>query len=92
MKNLTYNNEDDCYLFNCPNCNDFVQVKRNEINCKIFRHGYFKKNYEQIPPHSSKELCDELYNKNLIFGCGKPFIMIEGANGMIEKVEKCDYI
>ena len=42
----------------------------------------------QIPPHSSKIVCDELFNNGLIWGCGKPFQISEN----IEYVTKCNYI
>ena len=42
----------------------------------------------QIPPHSSKIICDQLALNGLIWGCGKPFQISEN----IEYVTKCDYI
>jgi len=42
----------------------------------------------QIPPHSSKIVCDQLLLDGLIWGCGKPFLLSEN----IEYVTKCDYI
>ena len=91
-KNITYIKEDNAYIFNCPHCNQLIQVLKNQINCKIFRHGYYKNTLEQIPPHSSKEVCDDLFNKGLIYGCGKPFIVQYGDSGMLENVSICDYI
>jgi DNA-directed RNA polymerase subunit RPC12/RpoP len=37
----------------CPHCNGTVMVK--QLNCKIFRHGVFKKNGKQINPHAKKK-------------------------------------
>lgn len=54
----------------CPHCAGIIII--DEINCAIFRHGIMKSG-EQIPPHESKERCDELFEKKEIYGCGKPF-------------------
>jgi hypothetical protein len=72
----------------CLHCNEFIIIEK--LNCGIFRHGIFKENGEQIPPHSSKEKCEYYINNNLIYGCGKPFKIILENNEY--KVEICDYI
>jgi hypothetical protein len=73
----------------CPHCNDFILIE--ELNCCIFRHGVFIETNKQIDPHSPKELCDHYAEKNLIYGCGKPYKII-----LNEKQEyiaiKCEYI
>ena len=61
-----------------------------ELNCRIFRHGVFIKTNEQIPPHSSKKECEYYIKNNLIFGCGKPFKIIEVNNKLIPEI--CGYI
>jgi len=76
----------DYYHFECPHCNVTIQVAKNQINCKIFRCGIYKRNNKQIPPHMKKKDCDKLIEKNLIHGCGKPF-RFDGKN-----VEICGYI
>jgi hypothetical protein len=74
------------YFFECPHCGISIEVKIKELNCRIFRCGQFKDSGKQIPPHSSKKVCDNLAKNNLIYGCGKPF-------NIIEKIIKiCDYI
>ncbi len=72
----------------CPHCKNFVLIKK--INCAIFRHGILKKNGKQIDPHSSKDLCDYYIENDLIYGCGKPFRIIN--NGGKLETEFCDYI
>jgi hypothetical protein len=72
----------------CPHCNNYIIIK--ELNCGIFRHGIYKNNGNQINPHASKEICDELVKNNLIYGCGKPFQIIE-INDIFE-LKICDYI
>lgn len=78
------------YIILCPHCKDIIQIMKNQLNCKIFRHGIYKKSLEQINPHMSKKECDYLYHNNLIYGCGKPF-KVEINNGSL-KVDVCDYI
>jgi DNA-directed RNA polymerase subunit RPC12/RpoP len=67
----------------CPHCKQKIWIE--ELNCGIFRCGVLKETNEQIPPHASKEEC-EAYLQKGIYGCGKPFQIIEG------KVIVCDYI
>lgn len=74
----------------CPHCYEEVIIYLSELNCRIFRHGTFKESMEQIPPHLNKEMCDQLVRDEKIFGCGKPFRIIE-IEGKY-KAEICDYI
>ena len=73
-------------IFPCPHCEQYITVAKNEINCKIFRHGVFKNDFNQMNPHEKKEKCDQFSQNDTIYGCGKPF-RIEN-----NKVEICDYI
>jgi hypothetical protein len=73
----------------CPNCDELVIVQ--ELNCCIFRHAIKIATGEQIDPHSSREICEELLRNGTIFGCGKPFKITVLENGSW-KVEKCEYI
>lgn len=77
---------DNTLYFECPHCNILIMVYTNEIGCKIFRCGIYKTTGEQIPPHTDKKTCDDLFNYNLIYGCGKPFLIENN------KAIKCDYI
>jgi len=72
----------------CPNCSQLCEIIK--LNCCIFRCGIYKKCLTQIPPHLPKKDCDELKEKDLIFGCGKPFKVIYTENKLISVV--CDYI
>jgi len=72
-------------IINCPHCNELVIIE--QMNCRIFRHGVYKNNNEQINPHLNKQSCDELFLTNKIYGCGKPFFI----NNLL-KAEKCEYI
>ena len=71
-------------IVNCRNCN--IPVLISELNCRIFRHGVLKSNNTQINPHANKEECDYYIKNDLIYGCGKPF-MIKDNN-----ISICDYI
>lgn len=75
-------------IINCPHCNNLILIE--ELNCKIFRHGVIKETSKQINPHASKLECDYYIINNLIYGCGKPFKIIDNKNNYI--VEICDYI
>ena len=66
-------NEKQSIVVVCPHCKLLIQILKKEFNCKIFRHGIYKKNYRQIDPHLPKVLCDALKEKDLIYGCGKPY-------------------
>ena len=61
------------FIITCPHCNLLVLIE--ELNCAIFRHGVIIKTQQQIPPHASKNECEN-YIKNGIIGCGKPFKII----------------
>jgi hypothetical protein len=75
---------------NCPHCEDLVEIYESELNCRIFRHGIFKNNFEQINPHLPKNECDNLKEKDLIYGCGKPFQVYKENDEY--KIKICEYI
>jgi hypothetical protein len=75
-------------IVECPHCKDCILIE--ELNCRIFRHGILKHNGVQINPHSPKDLCDHYVKNNMIYGCGKPFLIKGDAPNLI--VEICDYI
>lgn len=70
-------------IVHCPNCDQMIWIE--ELNCKIFRCGIIKETGEQIPPHATKEECEN-YLKEGIYGCSKPFKIEDN------KAEVCDYI
>ena len=75
-------------IIQCPHCDQWIEII--ELRCRIFRCGIYIKNQKQIDPHSSKKKCDDLVEKKLIYGCGKPFLIKKQQNDF--NVEKCDYI
>jgi hypothetical protein len=75
-------------ILNCPHCNEYIIIEK--INCGFFRHGTLKNNGKQIDPHSSKELCDHYVKNDMIYGCGKPFLIIIIKNNFF--IEICDYV
>ena len=88
-KKVLYDKVSNTFLFECPHCDNQIQVLKSQINCKIFRHGIYKNTFKQINPHLSKNKCEELVTKNLVFGCAKPFKFIDSIEPY---VEVCDYI
>lgn len=76
----------DIYV-ECPHCQGMVQI--SQINCGIFRHGVLK-NGVQVDPHAPEEVCRNLFEKEQIYGCGKPFRLMN-QNGKYQAVE-CGYI
>lgn len=72
----------------CPICNEYIVIEK--LNCGIFRHGILKETGKQMDPHLCKEKCDELIEKGLIYGCGRPFQILHENDEW--KVQCCDYI
>ena len=60
----------------CPHCGGGVIIE--QINCAIFRHGYYIGG-GQINPHMPKIECEKLIEEKKIYGCGGPFKYIAGA-------------
>lgn len=79
------------FIFECPWCENIIQVPISQLGCSMFRHGIYKHNHEPINQRASKEACDMLVSKDLIFGCSKPFSIYEPSKGMW-KARRCDYI
>jgi len=86
MSQLVHDSDSDTYSFQCPHCHLYCQVSLKQINCEIFRHGVYKKDYSFLSPHASKAVCDRVKAENLIWGCAKPF-RFDGST-----VTPCDYI
>jgi DNA-directed RNA polymerase subunit RPC12/RpoP len=75
-------------VIKCPHCNEFIEIL--ELNCQIFRHGVFKNSLKQLNPHTPKINCDYYAENDLIYGCGKPFQLIEKDDTYLAII--CDYI
>ena len=89
--------DDKTYMFHCPHCEMLIQVPFDQVNCSIFRHGYYYNKVgnkiiltNQMNPHERKEECDRLVKENKVIGCGKPFRLVNKNKGYI--VESCGYI
>lgn len=72
----------------CPHCQLMVLI--SELNCQIFRHGVFISNGQQMDPHTCKMVCDNLAEKKMIYGCGKPFRIDKVGHEYIASI--CEYI
>lgn len=92
-------------IFSCPHCQGSILVYRQDLHCRIFRHGVYRTTGEPIPPHAPKEYCEQLVLQDMIYGCGKPFQVIQQNDGSepqvpsaepqvhsTEKAVECDYI
>ena len=97
FEKCTFDAKENIYMFLCPHCKLLIEVEKNQINCSIFRHGYYFNIVNekiilgnQLEPHASKEKCDFLIAENKIIGCGKPFRMKKNNDEYY--VEICDYI
>ena len=75
----------------CPHCNAYIEVRPGELNCAIFRHGVYKDTLDPIHPHASRDSCEFLLKNGLIYGCGKPFRIIQDSSGTVSCIT-CDYI
>jgi hypothetical protein len=67
------------YVFICKHCEEPFVVSHVDFNCRILRHGVYKRDMKHIPPHASKEDCDALVRDGLIYGCGRPLKIVETA-------------
>ena len=77
------------FVIECPHCKEPILIEK--LNCRIFRHGTFKHNGQQINPHETEGVCDYFVANNMIYGCGKPFQIKEMVNNEFVAVI-CDYI
>lgn len=82
--------DEDKIILTCPHCSQYILIFKNEINCAIFRHAVFKNTFMQISPHLPKDECDKLIESNEVFGCAKPFKIINEENNFVAVI--CDYI
>jgi len=86
------------YTFECPNCDGWIEVPINQVNCHIFRHAYYFSSLpngsivltEQLNPHASLEVCEKLLSENRIVGCAKPFRLEKQEEKYVAK--QCGYI
>ena len=73
MEEVKYDEDTKVFIYKCPHCKEFIITDKNQLNCKIFRHGVHIKTLKQINSHAKKTVCDKLKKNNLIYGCGKPY-------------------
>ena len=90
-KNSRIIKDNGYYIFECPNCEGIIMVAVNEVNCTIFRHCVLKSNLQQVNPHASKEQCEDLFSKKLVYGCCMPFKLNVLPDGSAY-AEKCGWI
>lgn len=70
-------------IVSCPHCGGSIVIEA--INCGIFRHAIYKTG-ALFPPHAPKTLCDSAFTQGIIYGCGKPFRIVDN------KAIVCEYV
>lgn len=55
-------------MLKCPYCDGLIEIRPEDVNCKIFRHAVLK-NLTPVNPHA--RLAD--LEKLEFYGCGMPF-------------------
>jgi hypothetical protein len=79
------NNIQEPHIVQCPHCEQHIEII--ELNCRIFRCGILKQTNIQIDAHLNENECTRLKKNDLIYGCGKPFQILEDNT-----VVMCGYI
>ena len=72
-------------VFECPHCNKFILVHRNEINCGIFRCAFNTNTFQQCNPHLTQQQMKVELERDGVVGCGQPFEIVEN------KARKCSW-
>lgn len=98
-RSVTLDQQTGIYSFMCPHCDLWTEVPVNAVNCQIFRHAFFVQRLPnghvnllgQIPPHASKQVCDQLIEEERVVGCAKPFKFTKKPDGNYI-AERCGYI
>ena len=80
--------EKDKNIVICPHCKDPIIILN--INCGIFRHGTYRQTGKQLNPHLFQSTCEYLFKNDMIYGCGKPFKIIQ-KDDILFAIE-CGYI
>jgi hypothetical protein len=83
--------DEQSFILNCPHCQEFLMIHKEEIKCAIFRHGIYNDSLEPIDPHTPKNICEKLVEEKKIYGCGKPFQLFIDVSGQ-PFTQECDYI
>jgi hypothetical protein len=60
----------------CPHCGLVSEIE--ELNCGIFRCGYYCDTLLQIPPHLSQQEGELLVKEHKIYGCAKAWKFVNG--------------
>ena len=75
----------------CPHCYAAIEIQPFELRCGIFRHAAYKTTLQPIDPHASREVCDLLVKHGLVYGCARPFHLVEDPSGTVHCL-MCDYV
>ena len=83
--------DNDLLIYECPNCELFIETRMEDVCCGIFRHGVFKCNYQQIPPHADEQSIKHIKDNDQIYGCGLPYQITKDKDDIFQ-ANKCGYI
>tara|TARA_Y100000816_G_C25689659_1_gene364905 strand:+ start:227 stop:520 length:294 start_codon:yes stop_codon:yes gene_type:complete len=83
---ISFDDKTSNFYIQCPHCNAYCSIHKDDIRCTIFRHAVYKKDFSFVHPHATQDECEYLVDTNQVYGCGKPFIF----NGNF--IKKCGYI
>ena len=75
----------------CPHCQGHIVVVEKDVKCGIFRHAVYRCSGEPVPPHAPKAVCEQLVADAKVFGCAKPFRLVQVGDGCWRAV-KCAYV
>ena len=68
-------------IINCLHCYQLILIIK--LNWRIFRCVILKSNVEQINQHLNKNVWDDWSSNNLIYDCGKPFLIDANTKALI---------
>jgi len=82
----------DVFRFLCPHCDGQVEVEKQQVRCRIFRHATLKLSGRQLDPHAPRGQCEAMHAAGLVHGCAKPFMFHYGTLASGPYVTACGYI
>lgn len=67
---------DSTYLMECPWCHVVYSCHEFELNCEVFRCGFYKNTLQQIDPHMDEGAANKLKDDGMLaVGCSRQFYL-----------------
>ena len=73
-------------VVHCPHCRLPASITSQEIDAGAIYHGVMKKNGHKIQKRIPPEWVQYLKSNDLIYGCGKPFMVLRKSSVQFEAV------